>query len=144
MKIVINGSYGGFSLSNAAMLTYGEIKGITLYPEIANPPYSTTVFYTVPKEQRVKPLVGGWDDQSLEDRIAYNQRYSDSVLDDRDIPRDCLALVRTVEELGENSNGPHAHLQVVEIPDGVDWIIQEHDGREWIAEKHRTWTCQYD
>jgi len=144
MKIVINGCYGGFSLSDAAMLRYGEIKRITLYPETTAGPFFTTVFYTVPKEQRVKPLVGGWNDQSLEDRIAYNQRYIDSVFDDLDIPRDCLALVRTVEELGENSNGRHAHLQGVEIPDGVDWIIQERDGREWIAEKHRTWTCQYD
>jgi hypothetical protein len=28
---------------------------------------------------------------------------------------------------------------VVEIPDGIEWSIQEYDGLEWVAEKHRTW-----
>jgi len=30
-------------------------------------------------------------------------------------------------------------LKIVEIPDDVDWEINEDDGSEWIAEKHRTW-----
>ena len=42
-------------------------------------------------------------------------------------------------ELGELANGPNAELKVVEIPDGIDWTIEEYDGVEWIAEVHRTW-----
>ena len=30
-------------------------------------------------------------------------------------------------------------LKVVEIPDGVDWEIEEYDGEEWVSEKHRVW-----
>jgi hypothetical protein len=30
-------------------------------------------------------------------------------------------------------------LAIVEIPDDVQWIIEENDGMEWVAEKHRTW-----
>jgi len=30
-------------------------------------------------------------------------------------------------------------LRIIEIPDGVEWQIEEYDGDEWIAEKHRTW-----
>ena len=30
-------------------------------------------------------------------------------------------------------------LKIIEIPDDVDWIIEEYDGNEWVAEKHRTW-----
>ena len=48
-------------------------------------------------------------------------------------------LVQVVEELGSEANGAHASLAVVEIPDDVDYIIEEYDGKEWIAEAHRTW-----
>ena len=49
------------------------------------------------------------------------------------------ALVQAVEELGEDADGSLSNLIVVEIPDGVDWQIEEYDGFEWVAEKHRTW-----
>ena len=48
-------------------------------------------------------------------------------------------LVSIVEELQEDSWGGFAELSVVEIPDGVDWEIEEYDGKEWIAEVHRKW-----
>jgi hypothetical protein len=44
-----------------------------------------------------------------------------------------------VLELGEAANGRCAELKVVEIPDDVEWQIEEYDGLEWVAEKHRTW-----
>jgi hypothetical protein len=37
------------------------------------------------------------------------------------------------------ANGSFSRLKIVEIPDGVEWTIQEFDGNEWVAEKHRTW-----
>lgn len=48
-------------------------------------------------------------------------------------------LIEVVEQLGDKANGANARLNIVEIPDDVDWIIQEYDGVEWVAEKHRTW-----
>ena len=56
-----------------------------------------------------------------------------------DIARDDPHLVAVVESMGSAAAGRHSVLKVVEIPDGVEWIIQEYDGAEWIAEKHRTW-----
>ena len=56
-----------------------------------------------------------------------------------DIPRDDPDLVATVEKLGGNASRAFANLKVVEIPDDVDWEIEEYDGSEWVAEKHRTW-----
>lgn len=53
--------------------------------------------------------------------------------------RNCPKLVRVVEELGAKAGDSYADLKVVEIPDDVDWIIQEYDGAEWVAERHRTW-----
>ena len=55
------------------------------------------------------------------------------------IPRADPILVSIVEELGEDSWGAWSELSVVEIPDGVDWYVEEYDGKEWIAEVHRKW-----
>lgn len=53
--------------------------------------------------------------------------------------RDDEALVKVVEQLGEKANDDYSDLKIVEIPDGVEWVVQEYDGMEWVAEKHRTW-----
>lgn len=64
-----------------------------------------------------------WDD--------YGYEFSE----DRSNPK----LVECVETLGESANGAFAELEVVEIPDDVDWEIEDYDGVEWVSEKHRTW-----
>jgi len=58
---------------------------------------------------------------------------------DRYIDRDDKDLVAIVEEMGEAANGSCADLNVVEIPDGISWQIEEYDGYEHVAETHRTW-----
>jgi len=45
-----------------------------------------------------------------------------------------------VETLGPIASGKYSHLKVVEIPDDVQYTIEEYDGVEWVAEHHRTWT----
>ena len=48
-------------------------------------------------------------------------------------------LIECIEKLGKKASGQLASLKVVEIPDGVEWTIEEYDGIEWVAEKHKTW-----
>jgi len=57
----------------------------------------------------------------------------------KEMKRNDPDLIAAVEALGERANGSFSYLNIVEIPDGVDWIIEEYDGNEWVAEKHRTW-----
>ena len=113
MKIVINSDYGGFSLSEEAILAYGRKKGLNLVKD-ENTSWSVSIFYkgTVAKE---------------------------NYFEDRAIPRNDPDLVTVVEDLGESANGFAATLKIVEIPEDVDWYVEENDGREWVAEKHRTW-----
>ena len=49
-------------------------------------------------------------------------------------------LIECIEHLGSSADGSCAELKVVEIPDNVEWCIEEYDGREWVSEKHRTWS----
>jgi len=58
---------------------------------------------------------------------------------DRDLDRDDPVMVAVVEELGTSADTRMSELRVVEIPDDVEWQIEEYDGSEWVAEKHRTW-----
>lgn len=62
---------------------------------------------------------------------GYGYKYSNNRADSK--------LVECVETLGDIASGSLAELKVVEIPDDVDWYIDEYDGIEWVAEKHRTW-----
>lgn len=49
-------------------------------------------------------------------------------------------LVEAIETLGTKvASGKSAQLIIVEIPDDVDWEIEDYDGQEHVAEKHRTW-----
>lgn len=70
--------------------------------------------------------------------------YSWHPYEEADLPRHHPLLIECVEALGgehrEGASGPCAALKIVEIPDGVDYEIEEYDGSEWIAEKHRKWS----
>jgi hypothetical protein len=57
-----------------------------------------------------------------------------------DMERNDPILLQVIDKLGINdAAGKHSDLRVVEIPDGVEWVIVEHDGKEHVAEQHRTW-----
>jgi hypothetical protein len=59
----------------------------------------------------------------------------------RGIARNDPILLQVIHQLGEKAcSGRHADLAVVEIPDDVEWTIEEYDGKEWVAEVHRTWS----
>ena len=51
-----------------------------------------------------------------------------------------LNLISVIEKLGSQANGDHSELKIVEIPDDVEYTIEEYDGQEWVAEAHRTWS----
>lgn len=50
-------------------------------------------------------------------------------------------VIALFEQLGsEQSSGEFSRLQIVEIPDDIDWEINEYDGHEKVVEKHRSWS----
>jgi hypothetical protein len=55
------------------------------------------------------------------------------------IPRDDEHLIAVVEFMGRAADGGYAELKIIEIPDDVNWYVEEYDGKEWVAERHRTW-----
>jgi hypothetical protein len=138
MKVVINKCYGGFGLSHEAMLRYAEIKGITVYPEESG--YGFVKYYTVPVHQRTPEVVGVWHELPLAERQRLNDQWRSERINDLEIPRNDDALVQVVEELGsKKASGRFAELKIVNIPDGIDWEVDEYDGLETVVETHRSW-----
>ena len=139
MKIVINGCHGGFGLSHEATLAYLNKCGIQFWAEPNEHSLVAHNYYLVPPEERIEGNPVDWYSMTLEQRRAHNKAYSETVFYSRDIARNDANLVSVVLELGEAANGSHARLKIVEIPDDVEWQIENYNGLEWVAEKHRTW-----
>jgi len=105
MKVVINTMFGGFGLSDEAMLEL-ERKGVV---------------ELIRSDDKFMPLML---DILVEDTIKF---------------RSHPELIRIVEEMGEDSFGPFAQLDVIDVPDDIEVYIDSYDGMESIREKHRRW-----
>lgn len=55
-------------------------------------------------------------------------------------PRANPRLIAAIEKIGvEAASGECAELKIVDIPDDIQWEIEEYDGMESIHEAHRIW-----
>jgi len=118
MKIVVNRCFGGFGLSAAAFEAL-IARGWTVatYDERGQYKDGSARIVEDPKSQ-------------------WHRYYLIHEMNDVRTDPDLIAVV---EELGKAANGDCAKLEVVEIPDGVEWEISDYDGIETIHEVHRSW-----
>jgi hypothetical protein len=87
-----------------------------------------TVWLVPPEERAVKPEP--WYSAPIEERIAYNKKYSEQTWSDHNIVRHDSILVQVVEELGEKANGMCAKLAIEEV--SGPYRIDEYDGSESV------------
>ena len=119
MKVVINRCFGGFGLSELAFEKLLDRKNIKWERQESTSAFLDAAYFKA----------GHADDDNY--YLADYDFYED---------RSDVDLVAVVEELGQKANGKYAELAVIEIPDDVEWYVEEYDGREHIAERHRTWS----
>jgi hypothetical protein len=155
--VVINRCFGGFSLSPKAVLRLAQLQGKEVFffkHEFANGQRilvpvldirgtEDSLFwtaYTVPNPDEVAGRQDeNWHSMSLEERQASNKRWDDISLTSRPENRSDPLLIQVVRELGEEADGTHAELKIVEIPADVEYEISEYDGMESVEEVHRSW-----
>lgn len=150
MKVVINTCFGGFSLSPLAIQEIAKRKGKDCY--FFKHDYNSNTYSPLTLEEAMEErwsvfayTVPNPNDYRLNEKDedglyrSANKRSEEISLDSRPENRSDPDLVAVVEALGKRANGSCADLAVVEIPDGVDYEIDEYDGNEHIAERHRTW-----
>jgi len=132
VPIVFNACYGGFSLSDAGVRRYAEIKGIQLYTEHDRLSRLPT-YWTAPKNARSGIIPDEeWCAASLEARQASNEAYGRLTISCRDFERTDPVLIQVVRELGSAANGMCADLRIAEVPEGERYRIDEYDGNERV------------
>jgi len=132
-EVVVNRCFGGFGLSHKAVMRYAELKGMKLFVELDD------IAKQVYKERAV---IG--NPELIHHYWTKENRTKDDDVNDyyfsvSDIKRDDPTLIQVIRELGKEANGMHATLEIVSIPDDVDWEISEYDGSESVEEVHRSW-----
>lgn len=122
MKIAINKSCGGFCFSDEGYRWLIDEKGWIV----------TTYCYG---RKLIDP----------DARIVRTNNYGLQFIteDERKLRIDS-DIIEAIELLGPKVNYIAdrmriSNIEIVEIPDGVEWEISEFEGKEHIAEKHRTW-----
>ena len=118
MKIAISTRHGGFGLSDKAFEKLLDLKGVLWQRIEDTAKYFSSEYYTAGHLEEAEHYLSQLD-------------YTDN--------RDDLDLINVIETMGSECNTRYSSIKIVEIPDDVDWYIEEYDGAEWVAEKHRTW-----
>lgn len=138
MKIAINKCYGGFRLSDKAIEMIMKRKGLGCYRYKktkshyrdgvdeytrldGNDPNSFIRYSTIDLGEKIE-------------KIPDENFWYYGVLERTDED-----LTSVIEELGDEASGAYSSVVVVEIPDDVDWEIDDYDGMESVHEKHRVW-----
>jgi len=64
----------------------------------------------------------------------------DITSDDYNAYRSHPKLIAAIEKIGvEQASGSMAQLRIIDIPDGMEFEIDNYDGMESVHEKHRSW-----
>lgn len=146
MKIIINKCFGGFGFSPLAYVKYAEKKGINCY--FFEMDLNTKKYKSITLEDAQNSFlpymfnVENPNDYNLSERdddgtyTTANSLYNKiSINIDRTDP----IAISVLEEIGKLANTKYSDLKIVEIPDDIDYEIDEYDGIESIHEKHRIW-----
>jgi hypothetical protein len=153
MKIVINSCYGGFSLSPQGLKEYARLNGRECYffkgglgstRQAIDMPKKGDMFwdaFTTSDIDEINKISNsnGWASMTKEQKDKFNDEYEKINLRHYEISRTDKNLINVVESMGSDASGACASLRVVEIPDGINYEIDEYDGNETIRESHRTW-----
>lgn len=158
MKIILNKDYGGFSVSLMAYKLYAEKKGIELYAYYRD--YSNYLSQGVIVYRKIDwtvPSLLEYYNNGLSSVYCFTKNLGESIIESKENKeevneifvkysfylgkqnREDPILIEVVEELGNKANGSFSDLKVVEIPDELDYVIDNYDGYETLHQRVKIW-----
>lgn len=136
-KVILNKCYGGFDVSKEAYMLYAKKKGLTLYlyeSEFINKKF---IYKKINNDDSIFRY---YFTKDMGDNIEIsNEDYEKYCLYLRNEHREDPVLIEVIEELGEKANGRFGNLKIVEIPDDLDYVIDEYDGIETLHQRVQEW-----
>lgn len=141
-KVILNKCYGGFGASYLAHKLYAKKKynvdEIFIYKWTKNG-YVKICSDTIDK--KLFRFYSFYSIKDFGDFITHEERdkIKDSFLLLDDKYREDPIFIEVVEELGEKANTFCSDLKIVEIPDDLDYVIDDYDGIETLHQKVQEW-----
>lgn len=149
-KVIINKCFGGYGFDPFTVQKYADEKGVKLYwYKQAFNTYRSNLkedmikipFEIIAKDDGLRmgyvALTKDMGDTYIRDWQDENVCADEFDINNDDASRTDPVLIDVIEKYGDaNVHGGHAPT-VVEVPDGVEWMIEEYDGFETLHEKHR-------
>lgn len=135
-KVILNKDFGGFDISKKGYELYAKKKGLDLYM------YETefkgkNCFY---KKTNDDALLTQYFTKDFGDNIDISEEdYRNYSLYLDGGHREDPILIEVVEELKEKANGKYSELKIVEIPDDLDYVIDNYDGIETLHQRVQEW-----
>ena len=134
MKVILNKCYGGFHPSHEAYRFYAAKKGLGLYAYELGPDLrchrakdlSSRFLTYFTKDQG--DVIDGSREASWDDHLYLDSTY-----------REDPTLIAAVETLGPAASSYLSKLVVVEIPDGMEYVIDDYDGVETLHQRVEEW-----
>ena len=138
MKVVVNRCFGCFGLSPLAEKEYLKLLGKECYHYKQDFDSKTKNTYVKVNDATSSFITTVTKD--FGERFVFDwERDKDAYFYYGNLERTDENLIKVVEMLGDKANGDCAQLEVVEIPDGTQYEIDEYDGKESIHEIHQSW-----
>lgn len=141
-KIAINRCWGGFGLSPIATQLYLKKLGKkcffykqTKYAHQGKEEHTKVSLEEAEKENFVSVYtkdIGKTFEKHIDKYYWYNNFYE---------KRDDKLLIEVIEEVGaKKASQKLGNIRIVEIPDDIEYEIDDYDGMESVHEKHRVFT----
>lgn len=118
MKIAVNKCFGGFDLSEKAyerMIELG-VKTYNNWEEL--------------KENHKEGVYVVITDDSFGKYYSNFGDYKN---------RNNNVLIQVIEELKDEASGSFGDIKIIDIPESIEWEIDDYDGVETIRESHMSW-----
>lgn len=144
MKIILNKCYGGFDVSPAGHKLYAKKKGFELYPYIlaSDPGFEYNVesyYYKKIKWEEANHILVHYSKKDFGNKISKKEFKTEFIFWIDEKYRTDSTLIEVIEELGDRASGPCGELEIVEIPDDLDYVIDEYDGYERLHQRVKEW-----
>lgn len=138
MKIAINKCYGGFSFSLEAVQYMAKRKHPVAVKQLREynkgnrwiQQYLKTGEWPKAVPDNIRSFLA-IDAKYFKSKRFYGSAY--------DYERNDPLVIEAIDVLGDKANGECAKLKIVEIPDNIQWAIDEYDGMEHVEQVHETW-----